>query len=206
MNYPVYGILGFEIPFIAYVGDKYSNPVRPNTTVYFSVTSGIIGGSAQTEDNGTATVELLTQPFPNHSEFGPGFFEVTASTIDENSEIIYTHSVRLASGYPVLNVSPNSIDLQNGESQIFTFTVSDVNNNPLSKGTRISVSVEEGDVNVFGDIDLTLPDTQSRTYTQFTFTASDSKPLVEEQKNCLIKIECSGPNGNESLPITGVSR
>jgi hypothetical protein len=32
LNYPVYGTLGYVIPFTAYVGDKYSNPVRPNTS------------------------------------------------------------------------------------------------------------------------------------------------------------------------------
>ena len=206
LNYPAYGLLGYEIPFTAYVGDKYSNPVRPNTTVYFSTTSGIIGGSAQTGLNGAATVQLVTQPFPNHSQQGPGFFEVTASTIDENSILIYTSSLRLLSGHPVLDVSPSTIDIQNGDSQFFNFTVSDVNNNPLSKGTRISVSVEEGDITLFGDIDITLPDTQSESYTQFTFTAVDSEPGTTDPKNAIITIQCSGPNGDESISISGISR
>ena len=206
LNYPAYGLLGYVIPFTAYVGDKYSNPVRPNTTVYYSTTSGIIGGSAQTGDNGTATVELLTQPFPNHSQYGFGFFEVTASTIDENSSLIYTTSLRLLSGYPELDISPSTIDIQNGGSQVFVYRVSDVNNNPLSKGTNISVTVEEGDITVFGDIDITLPDTQSGAYTQFTFTAVDSEPGTSDPKYAVIKIQCSGPNGDESLSITGVSR
>ena len=206
LNYPAYGLVGYVIPFTAYVGDKYSNPVRPNTTVYFSTTSGIIGGSAQTEENGAATVELITQPFPNHSQWGPGFFEVTASTVDENSQIIYTHSVRLLSGDPVLNISPSTINIENGGSQTFTFKVSDINNNPLVKGTNISVSVEEGDIALFGDIDITLPDTQSGVYTQFIFIASDSEPGTTDPKNAVITIQCSGPNGDASLSITGISR
>lgn len=206
LNYPAYGLVGYVIPFTAYVGDKYSNPVRPNTTVYFSTTSGIIGGSAQTEENGAATVELITQPFPNHSQWGPGFFEVTASTIDENSDLIYTHSIRLLSGHPVLDISPSTINIENGGSQVFIFYVGDINNNPLVKGTSISVSVEEGDITLFGDIDITLPDTQSRVYTQFTFTASDSEPGTTDPKNAVITIQCNGPNGNESLSITGISR
>jgi hypothetical protein len=204
LNYPAYGILGYVIPFTAYAGDKYSNPVRPNTTVYFSTTSGIIGGSAQTGTNGAATVELITQPFPNYTK--PGFFEVTASTIDENSNLIYSRSLRLLSGYPFLDISPSTIDIQNGGSQVFLFTVSDQNNNPLAKGTRISVSAEEGDITLFGDIDITLPDTQSETFTQFTFTAFDSEPVTTDPKNAIITIQCSGPNGDESLSISGISR
>ena len=204
LNYPAYGLLGYVIPFTAYAGDKYPNPVRPNTTVYFSTTSGIIGGSAQTGVNGAATVELVTQPFPNYTR--PGFFEVTASTIDENSNLIYTKSLRLLSGHPFLDISPSTIDIQNGESQLFLFTVSDQNNNPLAKGTRISVSVEEGDIILYGDIDITLPDTQSETYTQFTFTAIDSEPGATDPKNAIITIQCSGPNGDESRSISGISR
>ena len=206
LNYPAYGIVGFKIPFMAYVGDKYSNPVRPNTTIYFSTTSGIIGGSAQTTANGTATVELLTQAFPNHSEYGPGFFEVTASTIDENSVLIQTSSVRLLSGYPVLNVSPNSINITNGGNQIFVFQISDGNGNPLAKGTRIAVTVQDGDIDLSGDIDFTLPDTQSSYYTQFSFTAYDSEPGVELQQNAVIEIQCISPNGDRTLDITGITR
>lgn len=49
LNYPQLGIVGYEIAFTAFVGDKYSNPVRPNTSVYFNTTSGIIDGSNLTD-------------------------------------------------------------------------------------------------------------------------------------------------------------
>jgi len=29
LNYPAYGLIGYEILFTAFAGDKYSNPVRP---------------------------------------------------------------------------------------------------------------------------------------------------------------------------------
>ncbi|MHA2121396.1 MAG: hypothetical protein ACW990_09360 [Promethearchaeota archaeon] len=206
LNYPVYGILGYVIPFTAYVGDKYSNPVRPNTSVYFSTTSGIIEGSALTSIVGTATVNLLSQPFPDHQVYGPGFLEVIASTIDENSEMIYTSSVRLLSGFPIISVSPTLINIQNGGSQGFTFTVSDVNNNPLAKGNSISVTVEEGNIALLGDTDFTLPDTQSEAFIHFSFSAFDSEPDTLNPVNALIKIQSSGPNGDESINIFGSSR
>ena len=206
LNYPEYGIVGYVIPFTAFVGDKYSNPVRPNTSVYFSTSSGIIEGSALTDELGTATVNLLTQPYPDHQVYGPGFFEVIASTIDENSVMIYTSSVRLLSGFPIISVSPAVIDIQNGGSQAFTFTVSDGNNNPLAKGNSISVTVEEGDIELLGDIDITLPDTQSEALTQFSFTAFDSKPDTLNPVSAIIKIQSAGPNGDESINIFGTSR
>jgi hypothetical protein len=206
LNYPEYGILGFVIPFTAYVGDKYSNPVRPNTSVYFSTSSGIIEGSALTNVLGAATVDLVTQPFPDHQVYGPGFFEVTASTINENSQMIYTNSVRLLSGFPVITVSPQQINIQNGGSQTFIYTVGDGNSNPLSKGNSISVTVENGDISLLGDIDLIMPDTQSKNFTQFSFTAFDSKPDTLNPVNAIIKIQSTGPNGDESINIYGTSR
>ncbi|MEE9450217.1 MAG: carboxypeptidase regulatory-like domain-containing protein [Ignavibacteriaceae bacterium] len=206
LNYPVYGTLGYVIPFTAYVGDKYSNPVRPNTSVYFSTSSGIIEGSALTSDIGTATANLLSQPYPDHLIYGPGFLEVIASTIDENSEMIYTSSVRLLSGFPIISVSPTLIDIQNGGSQIFTFTVSDGNNNPLAKGNSISVTVEEGNITLLGDTDYILPDTQSEAFTHFSFSAFDSEPDTLNAVNAVIKIQSTGPNGDESINIFGTSR
>ena len=151
-------------------------------------------------------MNLITQPFPNHQIYGPGFFEVTASTIDENSQMIYTNSIRLLSGYPIINVSPQEIDILNGGSQSFTYIISDGNNNPLANGNSISVTVEEGDIDILGDIDYALPDTQSRIFTQFSFTAFDSRPDTLNPVNAVIKISTTGPNGDKSVNIYGTTR
>ena len=145
LNYPEYGIIGYEIPFTAFVGDKYTNPVRQGTSVYFEATSGIIEGSNLTDDLGRSTVTLLTQPFPNLSEggFGPGSFKVTSSSIDENNNKIQTSTVRLLTGLPHITVTPITFDIQNGGSQTFNYTVSDGNGNPMSEGQTISVKVSK---------------------------------------------------------------
>lgn len=205
LNYPAYGVIGYEIPFTAFVGDKYSNPVRPGTAVYFSTTSGIIDGSNLTDNLGRSTVTLLTQPFPNHPVYGPGFFIVTASTINENNNNIQTETVRLLSGLPQITVEPNTFNISNGGSQIFNYTVSDGNGNPLSEGTSISVTVSEGDLKVSGDVDVNLPDTQSKGFTSFSFTAYDAKPDTVNLQQAIIKIETSGPNGDKKITITGNS-
>ena len=60
-----------------YVGDKYSNPVRPGTSVYFETTHGIIEGSDLTDSLGRATVTLFNSAFPNLDEINL-IFKVTA--------------------------------------------------------------------------------------------------------------------------------
>jgi len=208
LNYPNYGVIGYEISFTAFVGDKYSNPVRPGTSVYFETTSGIIAGSNTTDELGRATVTMLTQPFPDLNEpgYGPGFFKVTSSTVDENNTAIQTSTIRLLSGFPVITVDPASFDIQNGGSQSFNFTVSDGNGNPLSGGQTISVSVNKGDLEVSGDIEVTLLDTQSKAFTTFNFIATDSDPNTTTIQQAVIDIATTGPNGDKKVSITGVSR
>ena len=206
LNYPAYGIVGYSISFTSYVGDKYSNPVRPNTSVYFKTSSGIIQGSGTTNDMGAATVALLTQPFPEHPIYGAGFFDVTASTIDENESEISTQTTRLLSGFPKITITPQTFDISNGGSQVFNYTVSDANGNPLSESTNISVQVVSGDLKVDGGVNINLPDTQSKNFTTFSFRAFDSRPDTVISKNATIKISTAGPNGEISLSISGISR
>lgn len=207
LNYPLYGIIGEQIQFTAFAGDKYSNPVRPGTSVYFSSNSGIIAGSAQTDDLGRADVTLLTQPFPADPIFGPGFFTVEATTIDENNTSISTNTVRMLSGLAdIHDVNPGTIDIANGGSQEFTFIVSDGNGNPLSKGATINVSAPEGDIKVSGNVSVILPDTQSPSFTMFSFSAYDSDPTVNNLKRAEVKITVSGPNGSTSYTIIGTAR
>jgi hypothetical protein len=81
-----------------------------------------------------------------------------------------------------------------------------VNGNPLASGTTISVSAAEGDIKVSGDISINLPDTQSRSFTMFSFSAYDSKPEETNPKRAEIKISVSGPNGESSTTIVGNAR
>lgn len=206
LNYPLYGIIGAPIDFTAFLGDRYSNPVRTGTIAYFNTTSGIVEGSAQTDILGRATATLLTQGFPSHPPFGAGFFQVTSSTIDENNTRIQTSTVRLLSGLPFISVSPTTFDIPNAGSQFFNFTVRDQNGNPLSEGTTITVSVAEGDLGVTGNTNVRLPDTQSAAFTTFSFSAYDVKPDTVLLKRGILKISTSGPNGTAQLEISGTGR
>jgi hypothetical protein len=64
-------------------GDKYSNPVKPGTAIYFSTTNdGIIPASGYTDDDGFASVNL--------SVWKTGTYAVTARTLGEYNEAVDT--------------------------------------------------------------------------------------------------------------------
>ncbi len=208
LNIPGLVVYGFEDNITAYVGDKYSNPVKPNTVVYFNTTGGIIQGSAVSSGNNpVVNVKLITAlPYPVHPALGPGFATVTASTADENNQTISKSTVVLFSGYPVnFSVSPTTFNIPNGGFQNFTYVVADENNNPISSGNSISVTVE-GNVKARGDISVQMPDTQSRAWTVFNFSLEDSDPLINELSQVYVQIEVNGPNGKNKISIQGTSR
>lgn len=206
VNFPGYNIFGLENPITAFVGDKYANPVRPETAVYFTTTGGIIEGSVLTNLQGIGTVNLISaEPRPNHPVFGEGFATITASTIDENSQTISKETVVLFSGIPQVSINPTNINVPNGGSQSFSYFVGDQNGNPLSSGTTVNVNVEGEFVDAQGDLSVTIPDTQSPGWTQFSFLVFDTEDTVIVVSPVTISIETSGPNGSALQTISGIS-
>ena len=204
LNYAYYNILAGVVEVTALIGDKYTNPVKPNTVVYFSSDAAVIQGSALTNDAGTGSVALLSgNPLPNDPTSGDGFFYIHARTINENEESISTKTRVLFSGVPFLTVSPTSFNIPNGGSQVFTYTVMDQFGNPLAPGNSYSVTLAtSGDAGVTGDIAITMPDVQSGN-TSFTFVVVDTKPDEVKSGEATIIIEVNGPNGRETLSISG---
>ncbi len=206
VNFPGYNIFGLKDQIVAFVGDKYANPVRPETAVYFTTTGGIIEGSTLTDDQGIGSVELISaEPRPFHATLGAGFATVTASTVDENSATISRETIVLFSGIPQVSVTPTSINIPNAGSQSFSYYVGDQNGNPLAGGTSITVSVEGDDVDAQGDLDVSLPDTQSPAWTQFNFLVYDTVDSVNVAKPVTIRIATTGPNGEGFITVSGTS-
>lgn len=206
VNFAGYNIFGLQDPITAYVGDKYANPVRPFTSVYFTTTGGIIEGSIQTNLQGIGTSNLISAlPQPNHPVFGPGFATVTATTADQNSNNISREVLVLFSGVPQMTLSPLSFSIPEGGAQVFNYTLSDQNSNPLAGGTSIKVSVDGEDVKAQGDVDVILPDTQSKGWTQFSFIVWDAKvdTLLNQYTPVVISIKSEGPNGKAQVTISG---
>jgi hypothetical protein len=211
LNFPGYNILGLENPITAYVGDKYSNPVQPGTSVWFQTTGGIIEGSAVTDDLGRATGKLMSaapqpQGIPGYSFpfTEPGFALITAQTVDENQLKITTPTVVLFSGRTQVSVTPTSFDIPPLGAQSFKYTVSDQNSNPLASGTSITVSSDAGQVS--GATNITLPDTQSRFYTSFGFALANNRPDSIRTQVTTVTLSVTSPNGNVTTFFTGVLR
>jgi hypothetical protein len=206
LNFPGYNIYGLIDRITAYVGDKYGNPVKPETAVYFTTTGGLIEGSAFTDLLGQASVSLLSAaPKPLHPTYGAGFASVTGRTVDENQNEIEALAIVLFSGIPQISVNPTVIDVPNGGSQYFAYQVSDQNDNPLAGGTSISVTVESGNVEAVGNTTLTLPDTQSPTWTFFGFSLIDTEPETNLVNQVSVKIRTAGANGNLEYSFGGIS-
>lgn len=206
-NFPGLDWIGRMNSISVLIGDKYSNPVRPNTAVYFNSTGGVIQGSSLTDINGQGSVTLFSGlPEPFHSVLGAGYATVTAKTANENNNEIQRDIIVLFSGAPGLSVFPTSINVPNGGSQDFNYIVADRNGNPMSAGTSIKVSHDGEDVKLMGDIDITLDDVISKSFTFFSFTLADEKDTVNVAKPISVKIETEGPNGRAQLTISGVSR
>lgn len=208
LNFAGYNRYGLENSVTAFVGDKYGNPVRPGTRVYFTTTGGIIIGSSETDEAGRATVNLLSAaPQPFHATLGAGFATVTASTADENSQTISTSTVVLFSGISQLTINPSSgFDIANGSSLEFIYEVKDQNNNPLAPGTSVSVTVEGENVVGRGALSFSMGDTQSKSATRFSFIVSDTNDTTVVVKPVYITITTDGSNGRSSLSINGVNR
>lgn len=207
LNYPYYHWLGREGTITVLVGDKYSNPVRPETAVYFNSDAAVVAGSALTNDLGLASVTLVSgDPKPNDPVYGPGFFFVHAVTIDENEAEINTKTRVLFSGFPVVSLTPTTIDIANGGSQTFNYTVTDEFGNPLAPGNNYSVSLDTGgDAEAAGDIQINMPDVQVGN-TNFTFDVLDTKADENNPSAITVFVKVTGPNGIASVSAKGITR
>jgi len=208
MNMPGWFEFGFDLQdqIKVIVGDKYSNPVKPGTAVYFNTTGGVIEGAAFTDNQGFASVSLVTAfPNPIDPTLGKGFATITATTADENYNTVSASSTVLFSGSPILTVNPTTVDIPYLGTQTFNYTLKDLNGNPLSGGTSVNVTVEGDKLKTAGDVSVLIPDTQSKVWTQFSFdvTSTDSTNTI---RPVTITIKTDGPNGNTFVNIKGTAK
>ncbi|MCO6472673.1 MAG: carboxypeptidase regulatory-like domain-containing protein [Melioribacteraceae bacterium] len=187
----------------AYVGDKYSNPVKPQTAVYFESTGGIMEAEVFTNALGRGTNILTTSaPFPNHPTYGLGFATITASTRDENSEFITTDMLILFSGKPqTINLTPSSFIIPNAGSETFHLLILDPNGNPIAGGSSISIRVEGEGVSggeTFEVYDGYFPGDGT---SDFYFVVSDTDPDENKQQPVSIVIQITISYGGNSFTV-----
>ncbi len=172
------------------VVDKYSNPVKSGTAVYFNTAHGGIQTGGLTNNDGFVTNELISgNPLPIVSlvsdslpGLAQGYSRVYARTIGQNMEEISDSIKILWTGKPIITKTSGASTfavLNAGSAAGFTFTVKDYLGHPMSPGTTITVS--GNGLSVDGDSNILMPDTFSTGagLTDFTINSiSDSNPLT----------------------------
>lgn len=204
-------IWGVETTVTAFVGDQFGNPVRTGTSVSFTTSAGIVGGSSQTSVDGRAPVQLISgPPQPVHPEYGNGYVIVTGSTADRGENEISDDAVVLFSGTTQIVVPTGQGPIVKGNA--YEFHVYDQNQNPLASGTNISVIAGGTNVEAFGNTDVALSDNLFgdhnngigvTTYgiTRFSFgyqqgeeTDADGNLIPDQLEAITIRVQ--SPNGN----------
>lgn len=215
VNFEGYDLNGVRNQITVIVGDKFSNPVKPGTVVYFSSTGGIIQGSGQTDQDGIVTVDLISgEPRPDDAISGsggrPGYATVTASTVDENdNRISKSINIVFSTQGAQISGSPTTFDLAANGGESFSYTVTDGNGNPMAAGTEILVEAGEG-IEVTGDAEFTLGNHlfPGPGATDFNFSIRDTDQESNDPAPATIKISVTSPSGNTTTysEITGTRR
>jgi hypothetical protein len=149
-------IWGVETTITAFVGDQYSNPVRTGTSVYFTSSAGIIGGSSTTSPDGRASIQLISgPPQPAHPDLGDGYVIITGSTADRLENEISDDAIVLFSGTTRIVVPPPGPIVKGAAYDFFVY---DQNQNPLAQGTTITITASGTNVEALGNTDVLLSD------------------------------------------------
>jgi len=225
-NFAAYDWLGRTNDITVQVGDRYSNPVRTNTAVYFNTTGGVVDASGFTDLTSHATVQLYSgNPLPwdqtsplvtgNPGLFGDGkgYAWVRAHSLGESSVDVIDSVLILFSGTSGISLSANNVHVDTGGCVSVTVTIADENGNPLAPGTQIKTEAvftpPEGtnwSVLASGLPQDPLGDflTRGPGHTQFTLQICDGTPGGTPQRMPFdVKISVTGPNGNTFATVSG---
>jgi hypothetical protein len=216
-NYPGLLAYGLRNPVSVVVGDKYANPVKPGTSIYFTTDHAVIEGSVTTDSDGQGTVDFISaNPLPPR-----GIAVITASTADENQADVVARIPMLMTGFPYVRFAdPPPVFAELGRT--YEVTIDDVNGNPLAEETSITVEAQGTKVKAVGHTDVRLGRTgfldangdgdifdyedvmRGPGITQFAFRAVADLEAPGEGAPALeaIVITVSGPNGELKLALT----
>lgn len=168
-NFPAYDYLDKIDQVTVQVGDKYSNPVKQSSAVYFNTTGGIIDASGFTDVSGHATVNLYSgNPLPNDGILGPGFAHIVAASLGQNGVNVTDTTLVLFTTHPLFPiVDADSFHVPSGgNSGRINYHITDRFGHPLAAGTHITVALQyvappnsQVNLTVVGNTDILLDDT-----------------------------------------------
>jgi|GEM_PF-1763812 len=227
-NFPAYDYLDKTDAITVQVGDKYTNPVKTNTAVYFNTTGGIIDASGFTDLSGHATVNLYSgNPLPFdaatgllfNSPNGNGWAKIVAATLGQNGIAVTETTIVLFTTHPAFpTASVNSFDVPvGGSSGIINYHITDRFGHPLAAGTHITVALQYTpppnttyNFTVNGNTDILLDDVMEAGpgATDFWFEVVDQTiGATESRIPASVTITIDSPNngggGKPTLSIPG---
>jgi hypothetical protein len=178
-------------------------------------TSGGYAGSIPFTVGGKASIALFGSS-SEPSDPTPGFGNVRA-IVRAHGGGTTTKSVPFLFSYaPEIKITSTSVvdtatlalqrSLADGGSETIVFTVADKNGNPISSGNSILVSVSgevASEIDLTGDISITLPETQDRSTIEHRFTLTDRLLGTGSQGAFKITITVSGESGTATKTISG---
>ncbi len=203
-NYSIYETT--PVPLGVLAGDRFGNPVKTGTGIYFETNAGIVSASAFTDIVGRASA--LLQIVKDTRLLGMRY--VKANTVGDNGTLVSKTANILLTGVPNIklqNVTNDTIRVFDGGEVNVNFTVSDILNNPLSGGHMIDVTFG-GDVAsqlfVLGDANKELEDTQDPSNINFSILVRDKLTLAGTGGNFTVTIRVSGITGVKTKTFYGV--
>jgi hypothetical protein len=170
-NFAAYDWLGRVDLITTLVGDKYSNPVKIGTAVYYNTTGGVIDATGFVDMYGYAKSPndqgdvRLNSGLPHPPD--DCYAHVVGHTRGENGVLVSDTVIVLFSGVGLISdVSADSFYApSSGRSSRIYFTVADRFGHPLAAGTKIAVSLQytappNSQVNLTtnGDVAIVLDD------------------------------------------------
>ncbi|MCX6136749.1 MAG: hypothetical protein NTV54_04545 [Ignavibacteriales bacterium] len=208
LNISSAGIQFAQLDFTVVVGDKWSNPVKPGTIVYFSASGGVISGSAATGSDGRAkAIWQNVNPFPAN-----GFLWIKARTIGESGQFV-TDSVKIMyTGAPIVSfISPNvvngALSLLDGAYADINYIVADLFGHPIALGNKILVSLSgpaAKELELTGNTSIDMPETiDTIAGTHYTFRVGDRSAGSGQGGAFTIKLSVDGWNGHMEKSISG---
>ncbi|HET6566731.1 MAG TPA: Ig-like domain-containing protein [Rhodothermales bacterium] len=219
-NFPGLTTYGVTDAMSIIVGDRFGNPVKPGTAVYFTTSHGVIGGSTLTDEAGGGGVTLTSaNPLPPD-----GVATVTAKTADADQDSIITRIPVLFTGRPVVDFLDNfPAGPYARMDTVYRVSITDPLGNPLIGGTTITVEAEGTAVKAVGNVEAKLDDTAFRPgsyddgkydsndvvkgqgITEFSFWVSreqENEEDIPELKG--ITLTVSGANGTLQIALSPV--
>ena len=224
-NFAGYDWLGRTNIITVQVGDKYSNPVKINTAVYFNTTGGVVTASGFTDPTSHASVTLYSgNPLPRLPALGAfpalygdgtGYCYVRSFTLGEGGVNVSDSILILMSARTQISIDTffTNLHVDSGECVDVPITISDRFGNPLAPGTRVITELEfsppeftNWSVTASGLPEDPLDDylTRGPGSTSFTLRVCDGTVGgTPETMPFVVTIRVTGPNGNAFVTITG---